>query len=111
MHSLTEGCLTTDFRALCADLLAWSERTSSHYIAPPEVITHAREALSEPGPTAPTSEELMELMPESMRDEFSYAAETCSKAIGGQVGPGIFRVALNTAALEYAEAILARYCP
>jgi hypothetical protein len=51
----------------------------------------------------------MELMPESMRDEFSYAAETCSNAIGGQVGPGIFRVALNTAALEYAEAILARY--
>lgn len=51
---------------------------------------------------APTDEELLELMPEIMRDEFSYAAKVCSDAMGGQVKPGIFRVALNTAALEYA---------
>jgi hypothetical protein len=30
----------------------------------------------------------------------------CSDATGGQVKPGIFRVALNTAALEYARAVL-----
>jgi hypothetical protein len=28
--------------------------------------------------------------------------------MGGRVKPGIFRVALNTAALEYARAVLAR---
>jgi hypothetical protein len=55
---------------------------------------------------APTDEELLELMPETMRDEFSYAAKVCSDATGGQVKPGIFRVALNTAALEYAHAVL-----
>jgi hypothetical protein len=44
-----------------------------------------------------------------MRDEFSYAARTCSDAMGGRVKPGIFRVALNTAALEYAQAVLARW--
>jgi hypothetical protein len=56
----------------------------------------------------PTDKELLELMPETMRDEFSYAARTCSDAMGGRVKPGIFRVALNTAALEYARAVLAR---
>jgi len=58
---------------------------------------------------APTDEELLELMPEIMRDEFSYAAKVCSDAMGGQVKPGIFRVALNTAALEYARAVLAHF--
>jgi hypothetical protein len=58
---------------------------------------------------APTDEELLELMPETMRDEFSYAAKVCSDAMGGQVKPGIFRVALNTAALEYARSVLAHF--
>ncbi len=53
-----------------------------------------------------TDQELLALMPETMRDEFSYAARVCSDATGSQVKPGIFRVALNTAALEYARAVL-----
>lgn len=61
------------------------------------------------GSAYPTDRELLELMPEAMRDEFSYAAKVCSDATGCQVKPGIFRVALNTAALEYAQAILARW--
>jgi hypothetical protein len=63
-------------------------------------------ALAQPEPQVPTDDELLELMPETMRDEFSYAAKVCSDATGGQVKPGIFRVALNTAALEYARAVL-----
>jgi len=66
-------------------------------------------AVAQPEPQGPTDMELLELMPESMRDEFSYAAKVCSDATGGQVKPGIFRVALNTAALEYAQAVLAKY--
>ena len=54
-----------------------------------------------------SDQELLELMPETMRDEFSYAARVCSDATGGRVKPGIFRVALNTAALEYARVVLA----
>jgi len=57
----------------------------------------------------PTDEELLELMPEVMRDEFSYAAKQCSDATGGRVKPSIFRVSLNTAALEYARAVVARW--
>jgi hypothetical protein len=57
----------------------------------------------------PTDDELLELMPETMRDEFSYAAQVCSDATGGQVKPGIFRVCLNHTALEYARAVLIRW--
>ena len=72
-------------------------------------MLRARAALSQPEPEEPTDEELLELMPETMRDEFSYAAKICSDATGGQVKPRIFRVCLNTAALEFARAVLARW--
>jgi hypothetical protein len=67
------------------------------------------ETMTDQDYTTPTDKELLELMPETLRDEFSYAAKVCSDATGGQVKPGIFRVALNTAALEYAQAVLDRY--
>ena len=57
----------------------------------------------------PTDEELLSLMPEVMRDEFSYAAKACSNATGDQVEPSIFRVVLNAVALEYARAVLSRW--
>jgi len=66
-------------------------------------------ALAQPEPEYPSDKELLKLMPESMQDEFSYAAKVCSDATGGRVKPRIFRVALNTVALEYAQAVLAHY--
>jgi len=108
----------TDFRALCAELTdSLEEWLSSNSIGgislddgtDAELIYRARAALAQPEPQGPTDEKLLELMPETMRDEFSYAAKVCSDATGGQVKPRIFRVALNTAALEYAQAVLARW--
>jgi len=56
--------MTDTFRALCAELLDWAERTSSHYYKQADVILRARAALeaqSEPvGPT-PTDEELLRI--------------------------------------------------
>jgi len=46
--------MTTDFRALCADLLDWAERTSAHYVVHPDVILRARAALAQPEPVALT---------------------------------------------------------
>jgi hypothetical protein len=103
----------TDFRALCARMadeldhyrqLLMDDRREAHALA-----TEARAALAQPEPQGPTDEELLCLMPETMRDEFSYAAKVCSDATGGQVKPGIFRVCLNHTALEYARAVLARW--
>lgn len=45
--------MTTDFRALAAELLAWAERTSAHYVVPPHVILRARAALSAPEQVSP----------------------------------------------------------
>jgi hypothetical protein len=68
-------------------------------------LVRLRELETQPEPQGLTDKELMELMPEFMRDEFSYAAKACSDAMGGLVKPSTFRVALNTAALEYARAV------
>ena len=100
----------TDFRALCDELLeALYYETGATTGDWTMLRAKAEAALAQPEPQGPTDEELLELMPETMRDEFSYAAKVCSDATGGKVEPGIFRVALNTAALEYAQAVLARY--
>jgi hypothetical protein len=103
----------TDLRALCARMadeldhyrqLLMGDRREIHALA-----AEARAALAQPEPQGPTDEELLDFMPETMRADFSYAAKLSSDATGGQVKPGIFRVALNTAALEYARAVLARW--
>jgi len=121
----------TDFRALCAELVDeledWiafgdeADCADAHAL-----VDRARAALAQPeiapdGPAVPdgrepasvtdqpTDKELLELMPETMRDEFSYSAKVCSDATGGQVKPGIFRLCLNHSALEYARAVLARW--
>ena len=84
--------------------MARDDCTSTHPFA-----DEARAYLAQPEPEYPSDKELLKLMPETMQDEFSYAAKVCSDATGGRVKPGIFRVALNTAALEYAQAIFAHY--
>lgn len=98
----------TDFRALCAELVEqWDNAGDLGDVG--NMIERARAALAQPKPQGPTDEELLELMSETMRDEFSYAAKVCSDATGGQVKPGIFRVCLNHTALEYVRAALARW--
>jgi len=51
--------MTNEFRAMCAELLEWAERTSSHYYKQADVIVRARALLaqSEPQPV-PVSERL-----------------------------------------------------
>ena len=99
----------TDWRELCAELLEALEIQLDELASTNRLCKRARTALAKPVPQGPTDEELLELMPETMRDEFGYAAKVCSDATGGQVKPGIFRVCLNHTALEYARAVLARW--
>ena len=114
---MTQQDYLPDFRALCAELVENLERYQCWYIEDngygiPDLealLRRADAALAQPEPQGPTDKELLELMPETMRDDFSYAAKVSSDATGGQVKPGIFRVALNTAALEYARAVLDRW--
>jgi hypothetical protein len=80
--------MTTDFRALCAELLTWAERTSAHYVAPPDVIIRARAALAAPE-QGPTDEEL---------DSLLYYEFTTSTGHGERTDP-----------IGFARAVLARW--
>jgi len=50
--------MSTDYRALCADLLDWAERTSAHYVVHPDVILRARATLAQSEPEGVTDEAL-----------------------------------------------------
>ena len=50
--------MTNPYRAMCAELLAWAEHTSSHYYKQPDVLTRARALLAQPEPGVPTDDEL-----------------------------------------------------
>jgi hypothetical protein len=45
--------MTTDYRTMCAELLEWAERTSSHYYKQADVIVRARALLAQPVAEAP----------------------------------------------------------
>ena len=53
--------MTTDFRAMCAELLAWAEHTSSHYYKQPDVLDRARALLAQPVAQPPADGEVAEL--------------------------------------------------
>jgi len=73
------------------------------------VLSYLHLSQPEPEVVGLSDEELLGLMPKAMRDEFAAVSDVYSTATGGNVKPGLFRVVLNTVALEYARAVLTRY--
>jgi hypothetical protein len=82
--------------------LLMDDRRATHALA-----TEARAALAEQ-PVVPTDEELLELMPGQFRDDLATVSRLAAHGTSPDVTPGIFRVSLNTGALDYARAVLAR---
>jgi hypothetical protein len=82
---------------------------------PPHIDTQARAALATqpaatreagPLPQAEISDkELLELMPQQLRDDFAEAARCCAENVEHVMAAGGFRVLLNTSALAYARAV------
>ena len=98
-----------NFRALCAELLKGLDENRHPEVRYPGhlriVMAEARAALeAQPEPVGPT---VMEII--ALRDEFAAVSDVYSTATGGQVKPGLFRVVINTVALDYARAVLARW--
>jgi len=62
-------------------------------------------ALAQPEPEGLTDEELLELMPEGFRGDLAIVSRMAAHGAGPDVGPGLFRVSLNTGALDYARAV------
>ena len=79
--------MTDTFRALCAEIIdahdadegmsvsRWTANLSA-------VINRARAALAQSEPVAPTDEEIMELMPQQMRDDLATAPAPSWTPIG-----------------------------
>ena len=53
----------------------------------------------------PSDEELLGLMPEQFRTDLATVSLLAARDAGTGVTPGLFRVSLNTGALEYARAV------
>jgi hypothetical protein len=89
-----------ELEACCEWLQEWQE--DKH----PGGIENLR-AARRPNPQEPTDEELLALMPQQMRDDLAAA----SRALAQQAATaaGVFRVVLNTDALEFARAVLAHW--
>lgn len=97
--------MTNPYRTMCTELLEWAERTSSHYYKQADVIVRARALLAQPVPKIPTDEEIMELMPQQMRDDLATAA----RAMIGFDNPkaaAACRIILNRHAVDHARAVL-----
>lgn len=99
----------TDYRALCEQLMELVEGKRYDGSA---VIAKARAALAqpEPEPVAPTDEEIMELMPQQMRDDLANAARALAGFDRANVkAAGAMRIILNRQAVNHARAVLARW--
>ena len=100
----------TDYKQLCADLVAWAEKTSAHYYSEPGVLIRARAALAEPEPEDPTDEEIMELMPQQMRDDLAAAARSMAGFDPDNIkAASVFRIILNRHFVDHSRAVLARW--
>ncbi len=64
----------------------------------------------QPEPEGPTDEEIMELMPQQMRDDLAAAARAMSGFDPDNIkAASVFRIILNRHAVDHARAVLARW--
>ena len=106
-----------DYRALCAELLgelqALRRAVADEIGCPspePSVIQRARAALAQLEPAAPTDEEIMELMPQQMRDDLANAARALAGFDRANVkAAAACRIILNRHAVNHARAALAKW--
>jgi hypothetical protein len=110
----------TDYRELCAEILqildqyedcqrvdwdAWRD-TARAALAQ----KHVSQPYKLPEPVGPTDEEIMELMPQQMRDDLANAARALAGFDRANVkAAGACRIILNRHAVDHARAVLARW--
>lgn len=107
----------TDYKQLCVELLDWLNfyNLSCNTDASTEQLNKAvacadkaRAELAEP--EEPTDEEIMELMPQQMRDDFAAAARALSSFDLNYIkAASTFRIILNRHVVDHARAVLTKW--
>lgn len=101
--------MTNPYHAMCAELIdALDSGIPAGRIRLSPLADRARSLLAEPVAEGPTDEEIMELMPQQMRDDLAAAA----RAMIGFDNPkaaAACRIILNRHAVDHARAVLAKW--
>ena len=111
--------MTNPYRAMCAELVNALENArriiegadgTLHINTAEFVLLRARALLAHPVAEGPTDEEVMELMPQQMRDDLANAARALAGFDRANVkAAGALRVILNRHAVNHARAALAKW--
>ena len=113
--------MTNPYRAMCAELLLFSEEAGeicmNESLWPKSdpnctLLDRARALLDQPVAEGPTDEEIMELMPQQMRDDLAAAARALTGDMPWPDNPkaaGAMRIILNRHAVDHARATLAKW--
>jgi len=104
----------TDYKQLCAELANELDH-NRQCLLDDRRLTHpladkARAALAEPEPEGPTDEEIMEVMPQQMRDDLAAAARALAGFDPDNIkAASVFRIILNRHFVDHSRAVLARW--
>jgi hypothetical protein len=102
--------MTDTYRALCAELLEALEIQIDELRFNDRLCIRARALLAQPEAEAPTDEEIMELMPQQLRDDLSHAARAIAGFDPANIkAAGAMRIILNRHAVNHARAVLAKW--
>jgi hypothetical protein len=115
--------MTNPYRAMCAELVAAWDALPWEYdwlgnaigahgkLCDDSAVDRARALLAQPVAEGPSDEEIMELMPQQMRDDLAAAARALAEQAGtdSRRAMGIMRIILNRHAVDHARAVLAKW--
>ena len=104
--------MTDTYRAMCAELVdaIFTPNPYNWEDSLYKAANRARALLAEPVAEEPTDEEIMELMPQQLRDDLSHAARAIAGFDRANIkAAGAMRIILNRHAVDHARAILAKW--
>ena len=105
--------MTNPYRAMCAELTdVVYEYCILHegrdHLQP--LVDRARALLAQPVAEGPMDQEIMELMPQQMRDDLAAAARALAGFDRANIkAAGAMRIILNRHAVDHARAVLAKW--
>ena len=103
--------MTNPYRDMCSELLSKIDYTWGDIpVDVRDLMDRARALLAQPVEEGPSDEEIMELMPQQMRDDLAAAARALAGFDRANVkAAGAMRIILNRHAVDHARAVLARW--